>query len=130
MQTGIEKARMSSFELLSHLEEESLGNKNSEEHYETLIQNISGVNNSLIEINSTLSLDSLDKELNSIEEEIVPLTKQSPYTLFMMRAVEIGLPLLLSIISIFFTLRYSLSEERCYEIKDAIKLRNEARING
>ena len=130
MQTGIEKARMSSFELLSHLEEESLGNKNSEEHYETLIQNISGVNSSLIEINSTLSLDSLDKELNSIEEEIVPLTKQSPYTLFMMRAVEIGLPLLLSFISIFFTLRYSLSEERCYEIKDAIKLRNEARING
>ena len=51
MQTGIEKARMSSFELLSHLEEESLGNKNSEEHYETLIQNISGVNSRLIEIN-------------------------------------------------------------------------------
>ena len=75
-------------------------------------------------------MDSLDKELNSIEEEIVPLTNQSPYTLFMMRAVEIGLPLLLSFISIFFTLRYSLSEERCYEIKDAIKLRNEARING
>jgi len=128
-QTGLEKVRMSSFELLLHLKAESLDNKNSEEHYEKLIQNISEVNNSLIEINATSSLDSFDKELKYIEEEIVPLTKQSPYTLFMMRAVEIGLPLLLSIISIFFTLRYSLSEERCYEIKDAIRLRNEARLN-
>lgn len=129
LQTALEKARLTSFELLAHLKAESLDNKNSEAHYETLIQNISGVNNSLIEITATLSLDSFDNELKDIEEEIVPLTKQSPYTLFMMRAVEIGLPLLLSIISIFFTLRYSLSEERCYEIKDAIKLRNEARLN-
>jgi Na+/melibiose symporter-like transporter len=45
-----------------------------------------------------------------------------------MRVVEIGLPLLLSLISIFFALRYSLSEERCYEIKAALKDRNEKRL--
>lgn len=130
MQTALEKARVSSFELLSHLKVESLDNTDSEEHYNKLIQNITKVNNQLSEIKTTVLLDSFDTELIDIEEEIMPLTTQSPYTLFMMRAVEIGLPLLLSIISIFFTLRYSLSEERCYEIKDAIKLRNEARLNG
>lgn len=129
MQTALEKARVSSFELLSHLKVESLDNIDSEEHYNKLILNITKVNNQLSEIKTTVLLDSFDTELIDIEEEIMPLTTQSPYTLFMMRAVEIGLPLLLSFISIFFTLRYSLSEERCYEIKDAIKLRNEKRLN-
>ena len=129
MQTALEKARVSSFELLSHLKVESLDNIDSEEHYDKLILDITKVNNQLSEIKTTVLLDSFDIELIDIEEEIMPLTTQSPYTLFMMRAVEIGLPLLLSFISIFFTLRYSLSEERCYEIKDAIKLRNEKRLN-
>ena len=42
----------------------------------------------------------------------------------MMRVVEIGLPLLLSIFSIFFVLRYSLTEKRSHEIKDLLKQRN------
>ena len=58
LQTAPEKARLTSFELLAHLKAETLDNKNSEAHYQTLIQNISGVNNSLIEITATLSLDS------------------------------------------------------------------------
>ena len=45
----------------------------------------------------------------------------------MMRVVEIGLPVLLSIFSIFFLLRYSLTEKRSHEIKDLLKQRNEAR---
>jgi Na+/melibiose symporter-like transporter len=69
-------------------------------------------------------LDFLDKELGNIEYEIKPLTKQTPYTLLMMRVVEIGLPLLLSIFSIFFVLRYSLTEKRSHEIKDLLKQRN------
>jgi len=42
----------------------------------------------------------------------------------MMRVVEIGLPLLLSIFSIFFILRYSLTEERTNEIKNLLRKRN------
>ena len=57
----------------------------------------------------------------------MPLTKQTPYTLLMMRVVEIGLPLLLSIFSIFFLLRYSLTEKRSHEIKELLKKRNEER---
>jgi Na+/melibiose symporter-like transporter len=42
----------------------------------------------------------------------------------MMRVVEIGLPLLLSIFSILFILQYSLTEKRSHEIKDLLKQRN------
>ena len=42
----------------------------------------------------------------------------------MMRVVEIGLPILLSIFSIFFVLRYTLTEKRSHEIKDLLKQRN------
>jgi Na+/melibiose symporter-like transporter len=44
----------------------------------------------------------------------------------MMRVVEIGLPLLLSIFSIFFVLKYSLTEKRSHEIKDLLRERNVA----
>lgn len=54
------------------------------------------------------------------------LKKQSPKTLFRLRFVEIGLPLLLSIISIWLTLRYPLTEARCYEIKAALQQRRDA----
>jgi GPH family glycoside/pentoside/hexuronide:cation symporter len=125
----IGKARKRSGDLMSRLEAKSLETKNSKEHYKKLIRNITGVNNRLANMNTTLSLDFLDKELGTIEREIVPLTKQTPYTLLMMRVVEIGLPLLLSIFSIFFVLRYSLTEKRSHEIKDLLKQRNMERLN-
>jgi len=40
------------------------------------------------------------------------------------------LPLLLSIFSVFFVMRYSLTEKRSHEIKDLIKKRNEERANA
>lgn len=51
------------------------------------------------------------------------LKMQAPKTLFRLRVVEIGLPLLLSVVSILLTLRYPLTEARCYEIKDALERR-------
>ena len=87
------------------------------------MQNITGVDNRLANLNTTLPPEFLDKELDIIENEIVPLTKQTPFTLLMMRVVEIGLPLLLGIFSIFFILRYSLTEKRSHEIKDLLKQR-------
>jgi len=129
LQTKLEKARMNSFELLSHLEDKSLKTQNSKEHYKNLMQNITGINKRLTNINATMSLELIDKELGTIEKEIKPLTLQTPYTLLMMRVVEIGLPLLLSIFSIFFVLRYSLTEKRSHEIKDLLKQRNLDRSN-
>ena len=123
LQTKIVKARMNSFELRSRLEDKSLGTKNSKEHYKKLMEEVTSVNNRLVNLNTKSSPDSLEKELGSIESSIRPLTQQTPYTLLMMRVVEIGLPLLLSIFSIFFVLRYSLTEKRSHEIKELLKKR-------
>ncbi len=128
LKTNFEKARMNSYILSSHLEAKSLDTKNSRDHYTMLIQNINGVSSKLEMMSPLTSLGTLDKELAIIEEEIRPLTKQTPYTLLMMRVVEIGLPLLLSIFSIFFVLRYSLTEKRSHEIKELITQRNLKRI--
>jgi len=127
LQTKFEKARMNSFELMSHLESKSKESKNSVEHYQEIIQNVTTVDNRIAGLNAASSLHDLDKELTTIEKDIVPLTKQTPYTLLMMRVVEIGLPVLLSVFSIFFLLRYSLTEKRSQEIKNLLKQRNEER---
>jgi Na+/melibiose symporter-like transporter len=99
----------------------------SKEHYIALIKDVTEVNNQLAGMNTTLAPDFLDNEMGTIENGIVPLKKQTPYTLLMMRVVEIGLPFLLSILSIFLVLRYSLTEKRSREIKDLLNLRNSER---
>ena len=48
------------------------------------------------------------------------LSAQKPRTLFLLRIIEIGLPLFLSLVSIVFTLLYPLSDKRCYEIKEKL----------
>ena len=125
----LETARMNSFELLSHLEVKSLETEKSKEHYKDLVQESSSVDQKLATVNTNDPLDLQDKKLKGIEEEMVKLTQQAPYTLLMMRVVEIGLPLLLSIFSIFFVLRYSLTEKRSREIKELLKQRNDESIN-
>ena len=133
LRTGVDKAIASSSELLLHLEEKALGETKSADHYESLVKVIGVLDRDLALLGARVDQLSLDpesfiNELKAIEDATASLMLQAPYTLFWMRAVEIGLPLLLSLISIFFALRYSLSEERCYEIKDALKVRNEKRM--
>ncbi len=128
LQTKLEKARINSFELRSHLDAKSIEAKKSPEHYKTLSSNIKAVDDRLAGMNPSSSLDLFDEELGTIENAMLLLKKQTPYTLLMMRVVEIGLPLLLSLISIFFILRYSLTEERSHEIKELIRQRNLERL--
>lgn len=130
LQPKLEKARLNSFELLAHLEGKSLESNKSKEHYAKIIQNSIDVDKKLSDISMTQPLNAIDTELATIETETVQLTIQSPYTLLMMRVVEIGLPMLLSIFSIFFVLRYTLTEKRSHEIKDLLKLRNAEREKG
>jgi len=65
-----------------------------------------------------------------LKKDIEPLKKQSPYTLLMMRVVEIGLPLLLSLLALFFAVRYTLTEKRTFEIKELLSQRNRGNNNG
>jgi GPH family glycoside/pentoside/hexuronide:cation symporter len=73
-----------------------------------------------------LKPDLLHAEVEEILHESTALSAQAPRPLLWLRIIEIGLPLVLSIISVLLTLRYPLTEDRCYEIKallDARKLK-------
>ena len=135
LQTKFEKAKLNSFELISHLESKSIVPKlvkkeETDKHYAQIMTEIRGVRARIADIQTTSSLASLDKDLGTIEKDILPLTQQTPYTLLMMRVVEIGLPFLLSLLAIFFLLKYSLTEKRSHEIKDILRQRNLERANG
>jgi Na+/melibiose symporter-like transporter len=69
-------------------------------------------------------LDVLDVGLVRVETALVPLMRQAPYTLLMMRVVEIGLPLLACIFSLLGVFRYSLTEARSREIKTLLAQRH------
>ena len=127
LRTKVEKARVKSFELLSHLEAKSLERQNSKEHYSQLIAHITRIDRRLEGMQGRLSLHAFDGELAAIEAAIVPVRRQTPYTLLMMRVIEIGLPVLLALLSIFFVLRYSLTETRCLEIKQLLARRDAER---
>lgn len=125
----MDKVRTRSTELLAHLTEKAEKNEKNKAHYHALIDTATTISKRLEGLDPGLSQEVLDNELAEIEKAITPLTQQAPYTLLMMRVVEIGLPLLLSIFSIFFVLRYTLTEKRSHEIKDLLRQRNLERIN-
>ncbi len=66
----------------------------------------------------------LKDEADALLRQTMLLKQQTPQTLFRLRLVEIGLPLSLCIVSILLTLRYPLTEARCYEIKEELKRRH------
>ncbi|MCU0377823.1 MAG: MFS transporter [Bacteroidales bacterium] len=130
MQLKLMKAKIYSFDLLAHLQARTKQHEKSREHTTQLTQNISGINDRIYALNPGSTPDKLYDELAAIEKDIEPLKKQSPYTLLMMRVVEIGLPLLLSLLALLFAVRYSLTEKRTFEIKELLRQRNSDSGNG
>lgn len=117
LRTKLEKARLSAFELETHLEEKAHDATRDRDHYRALVVKVAAIAASLAAMDAGEPLAELDPKVTALEGSIVPLTKQTPYTLLMMRVVEIGLPVLLALLSLFFILRYSLTERRTLEIK-------------
>ncbi len=127
IQTKVEKTKLNAIDLHIHLENRLADTKKSNEHYLELIQSISGVNDVLNRINLHSELTVIDSELKEIESKVVPLKKQTPYTLLAMRAVEIGIPILLSIFSLIFILTYTLTEKSLQNVKIKLRQRNAER---
>jgi len=132
LKVRIEKARISSYDLLAHLANASLKpvsqrSERSASHYKRLIETISEAYEIITAIDPTARPAVIAKQLETIESGLVMLKQQTPYTLLMMRVVEIGLPLLLSIFSILFIVRYTLTEARSREIKELVEMRNSTR---
>lgn len=123
----VEKAKVRTLELELHLEKSNQKKRKENGHQAVLLGNIQDLKFHLEHLDKGPAQESLDQELKAVEELIVPLKRQSPFTLLMMRVVEIGLPILLSIFSIFFISRYALTEERSHEIKDLLRIRNRER---
>lgn len=123
----VEKAKVRTLELELHLEKSTQKKRKENGHQAVLLGNIQDLKFHLEHLDKGPAQESLDQELKAVEELIVPLKRQSPFTLLMMRVVEIGLPILLSIFSIFFISRYALTEERSHEIKDLLRIRNRER---
>jgi len=123
------RARLYSFELMAHLQSKEEETGRSKEHYKLLVEDIKNIDQILTGLNIFSTPAMVDTKLEEVERRMVPLTRQTPYTLLMMRVVEIGLPLLLSIFTVIFALRYSLTERRSHEIKALLKQRNEERPN-
>jgi GPH family glycoside/pentoside/hexuronide:cation symporter len=124
IQTKLTKAKIYSYDLLAHIEARSKEHRQSMEHMIKLTGNVSAINSRINALDAASPPDMLNKGLDAIEKDIEPLKKQSPYTLLMMRIVEIGLPLLLSLLALLFAVRYSLTDKRTFEIKELLKQRN------
>lgn len=107
-----------------HFKHKSVTNTKSKKHNEYLKEQLKSLNEELLSLPMEDSLVPLDNSISGLENNIAKLTKQSPYSLLLMRVIEIGLPLLLCMVSFFFTYRYRLTEERTQEIKKALEKRN------
>lgn len=125
IQTKLDKLSSNVTDLEAYLKDKSLNKKaKNNTHYLELANEVKSVQEALINTGATVDITTLQNNVKSMESKIVALKKQTPYTLFMMRVVEIGLPILLSILSLFFIFRYSLTEKRSMEIKKLLDARH------
>ncbi len=130
MQSKLTKARISSFDLLVHLRTRSNEQKKSRDHTEHLIGSVAEMNRMIYALEPGSPLDVIETSLAPISAGVGPLKKQSPYTLLMMRVVEIGLPVLLCLLALVFAFRYSLTEKRTMEIKELLREKRGIGNNG
>jgi GPH family glycoside/pentoside/hexuronide:cation symporter len=117
MAAMLDKVNAKAAELQKHFDQKILKSKaDRAEHYRTISHNLSEVKSKLNGMN-TSSPEAALITISEIGPYLHKLKQQSSFTMLMMRVVEIGIPLILSFFSIFFILRYSLTEERSLEIK-------------
>jgi GPH family glycoside/pentoside/hexuronide:cation symporter len=76
------------------------------------------------------SLESIEPDQQEAQESLLlriqDAAQQSPATLLRLRQIEIGLPIVLCILTLWLLRLYPLSEERAYEIKAELEARKEA----
>lgn len=105
------------------------GDKNTEHYKNKLLPTALELKEVFLDINKNADIwakkpDLLAMTVKKAYDDSFLLARQSPRTLFLLRFVEIGLPLILCIISLLITLNYPLTEDRAYEIKELLEKRN------
>jgi len=124
VQAKLDKATKNAAELRTYLAGKVATAGKSAEHYRSLAHTSGEVETQLSKLRASASGDSLKQQLTAVEKTTVALTKQPPYTLTLMRIVEIGLPLIACLASLLFVLGYALTEARSREIKDELARRH------
>jgi GPH family glycoside/pentoside/hexuronide:cation symporter len=123
-QSKLDQATKNAGELRAYLQTRAATAGKSAEHYQSLAQTTQQIEVSLARMRATSPSDTLKVELAAVEKATVKLTKQPPYTLLLMRAVEISLPLLACLFSLLCVVGYALTEARSREIKDQLARRH------
>ncbi|KYG66497.1 hypothetical protein AZI86_05470 [Bdellovibrio bacteriovorus] len=121
LQEFLVKAEQKAEALKQHLATEFQGGESSSTHRELLLQNVDNIQNELKNLNAMQRIERIPP---SVDVSLAQLTQQTPQSLFMMRLIEISLPIILSLISLLFALKYPLTNQRCEEIQEALKKRN------
>lgn len=120
--TKLNKLQATVFDIQAFLRNKSLDPETkNKDHYEELSKKMAIVQMALNKSLEDNDLYQFEMNYKIMHDEIVILKKQTPYTLLMMRVVEIGLPILLSLIALFFILRYTLTDKRTMEIKELLE---------
>jgi glycoside/pentoside/hexuronide:cation symporter, GPH family len=119
----VDRAQLEAADLFTYLQSKAAATDKSREHYQALAATTHDVDAQLSSMREAPRVEAFA----NVEPALVQLTKQPPYTLFMMRVVEIGLPLIACFFSLLFILRYALTETRSREIKDLLERRHAER---
>ncbi|HEY6878245.1 MAG TPA: MFS transporter [Polyangiales bacterium] len=120
----LELTRVHAVELEVYLEGKAAHAADSAEHYRALAQASRDTGATLARVNEAEPPERLQAELARVSTALAALSRQAPYTLFTMRLIEIGLPLLACIFSLLFVLRYRLTEQRSRELKELLAVRH------
>lgn len=128
----IDQADLSAMSLKLHFLTNVQTDKPEGAHREMLIKNLVLIQDQLTTLihqpaQPLKILQSIEATLPKMDIALKQLTHQAPKSLLLMRLIEIGLPILLCLISLIFALKYPLTSERCQEIQLALRERNEKR---
>ncbi len=117
MASLVDKANAKAADLQAHFDQKINQLKHDRaEHYRDLSLSLAEVQSRLISLGN-VSPEGALLTISEIDPHLQKIKKQSSFTMLIMRVVEIGIPLLLSLFSVFFLMRYSLTEQRSLEIK-------------
>ena len=117
--------------LSAHFSSEAGKNPASADHYRRLAEESAAMRGRLGELqNPAKEKSEVAAGLKDMQGKLPSLSAQPPVTLFRLRATEIGLPMLLCLVTLWLLKFYPLTEERSYEIKAILKKRHQSKAQA
>ena len=125
---AIGEASRAADSLAAHFSAEAGKNPGSAGHYRRLAEETTAVRGRLGQLQNLSKVKSeVAAGLKDLQGKLPGLSAQPPVTLFRLRATEIGLPMLLCLVTLWLLKFYPLTEERSYEIKAILKKRHQSK---